>query len=144
MVLSTRTKLFKFTVDVNWVTDGVRPVSNTTCWPSTQLMQRAILPPHQRQTALDSFKRRGHLRHAKSPFSLSWDHGICEATKDHSGASSKRRSICGLHFEEPLNWDSLRAALWCNWPSNAPQKDADPELRHKSWLVNIYKSTVGH
>ena len=26
-----------------------------------------------------------------------------------------RRSICGVHLEEPLNWDSLRAALWRNW-----------------------------
>ena len=42
----------------------------------------------------------------------------------------KRRSICGLHLEELSNWDSLCEALWCNWPSNAPLKDADPELRH--------------
>ena len=63
--------------------------------------------------------------------------GICEATKDSHSASSKknekRGSICGLHLEEPLNWDSLRAALGRNWPSNALPKDADPELRHSMY-----------
>ena len=44
--------------------------------------------------------------------------GICEATKDHSDASSKNR-------ERRSIWRSLHAALWCSWPSNAPVKDAD-------------------
>ncbi len=44
MVLPTRPKLFPFTLDVNWVTTGVRRVSDATCWSSIQLMQRAFLP----------------------------------------------------------------------------------------------------
>ena len=44
--------------------------------------------------------------------------------------TGKRRSVCGQHLEEPSDWDRLRAVLWCNWPSDAPLKDADPELRH--------------
>ena len=43
-VLSSRLKLFAFIVDLNWVTTGVHQVSNTTGWPSIQLIQRALLP----------------------------------------------------------------------------------------------------
>ena len=43
--------------------------------------------------------------------------GICEATKDRSGASSKDREK-EEHVEEASDWDS--------------QKDADPELRHSN------------
>ena len=43
-VLPTRTKLFAFTVDVKWVAPVLCRVSNTTYWPSAQLMQRALLP----------------------------------------------------------------------------------------------------
>ena len=81
------------------------------------------------------------LRHAMSPFSpfLSSFSGAqrilgyvrprrIEAM--HRPKTGKRRSICGLHLEEPLDWDSLYAVLWCNLPSNAPPKDADPELKH--------------
>ena len=49
--------------------------------------------------------------------------GICEVTKDSSGASSKKREeegcICGLHLEEPLDLDSLQMRL---------SKDADSNL----------------
>ena len=73
-----------------------------------------------------------------SPFSLSLSSfsgiaknlGTCEAMKDSSGASSKKREMCRLHLEEPSDWE-LCAALWRNWPSIAPLKDADPELRHR-------------
>ena len=41
----------------------------------------------------------------------------------HPAKTGKRRSICGLHLDEPLDWDSL-LWLWRNWPSNAPLKDA--------------------
>ena len=52
------------------------------------------------------------------------------------------------------SWDSLYAALWRNWPSNAPPKDPDPELRHSNdthigvpiipgqWLSNHSLATV--
>ena len=79
------------------------------------------------------------LHHAISPFTFFLSSftgmknpGICEAMKDHRSASSKRRkrrSICGMHLEEPLNWNGLCAALWRNWPSIAPPRDAVPELR---------------
>ena len=48
----------------------------------------------------------------------------------HPPKTWKRRSICGLRLEEPSDWDDLHTALLRNWPSNAPPKDADPELRH--------------
>ena len=56
--------------------------------------------------------------------------GICEATKDGSVASSKKREK-KEHLKEPSNWDSCRTALWRDWPSNPPPKDADPELRQQ-------------
>ena len=37
--------------------------------------------------------------------------------------TGKRRSVCGLHLEEPLNWGRACTALWRHWPSV-------PELRH--------------
>ena len=40
--------------------------------------------------------------------------GICEATKDSSGASSKKREK-KEHLEEPSNRDSHRELLWRNW-----------------------------
>ena len=52
----------------------------------------------------------------------------------HPPIRGKRRSICGLHLEESLDWDRLHVALWRNWPSNAPLKDVDPELRHSMCL----------
>ena len=75
------------------------------------------------------------LRHAMSPFSLSFlffkrtkNLGICEATKDRSDASSKNREK-KEHLEEP--------ALWRNWPSNAPLKDSEAELKRSmcDWLL---------
>ena len=56
----------------------------------------------------------GDLRHAMSPFSLFLSFFL-------SSFSGSQR-ILGKK-------EHLWAALWCNWPSNAPQKDADPELR---------------
>ena len=47
------------------------------------------------------------IHHAKSPFSFL---GICEATKDRSGASSRNREK-KEHLEEPSDWDRLHAAL---------------------------------
>ena len=47
----------------------------------------------------------------------------CETMKDRSGASSRNREK--EHLEEPSDWDRLHAALWRNWPSNAPLKDPD-------------------
>ena len=46
----------------------------------------------------------------------------------HPPKTGKRRP----RLEEPSDWDSLRAALWRNWLSNAPLKDAEPELRHSN------------
>ena len=66
--------------------------------------------------------------------------GICEAVKDSSSAFSKNREK-KEHLEEPSDWDSLRTALWRNWPSNAPLKDADPELRHSKWLREQHRPT---
>ena len=56
------------------------------------------------------------LRHAMSPFSLFLSYffgrvknlGICEATKDRSGASSRNREK-KEHLEEPSDWDRLHA-----------------------------------
>ena len=62
------------------------------------------------------------LRHAMSPYSLFFSsfssaqrilgyvrpRRIVAARPPKRG---KRRSICGLHLEEPLDWDSLHAAL---------------------------------
>ena len=54
--------------------------------------------------------------------------GICEATKDGSGASYKNRER-RLHLEEPLDWDKIGLQM-------RPTKDAGPELRHsKSDLI---------
>ncbi len=44
MVLSAGPKLCAFTVNVNWVSTGIRRVSNNTGWHSIQLMQRTLLP----------------------------------------------------------------------------------------------------
>ena len=44
----------------------------------------------------------------------------------HPPKTGKRRTHLWLHLEEPLNWDSLRAALWCNWPSNASFEECSP------------------
>ena len=46
----------------------------------------------------------------------------------HPPKREKRR----LHLEEPLNWGSLRMALWCNWPSNASSEGCKPwiETQH--------------
>ena len=46
----------------------------------------------------------------------------------HPSKRGKRRP----HLEEPSDWDSLHATLWCDWLSNAPPKVADPELRHSN------------
>ena len=74
------------------------------------------------------------LHHPMSPFSVFFfgrakNHGICEATKDSSGASSKEKETKVAFV------DCFRSALWCNWPSNAIPKDADPELRHSKCLL---------
>ena len=62
--------------------------------------------------------------------------GICEATRDSSGASSKKREKkAGLHSKEPSNWDSLQMR---------PVKDADPELRHNNSLMLVTGSSTWH
>ena len=81
------------------------------------------------------------LHHAMSPFSLFLPKnlGICEATKDRSSASSKngKEGASG----GASDWDNLRLALWHYWLSNAPLKDAEPELRQSKYLkgtINTY------
>ena len=46
---------------------------------------------------------------------------ICEAAKDSSRASSKKREK-----KEHLNWDSLRVALWHNCPLNVASEGCRP------------------
>ena len=77
------------------------------------------------------------LHHAMSPFSLfsffffSGTQRILDYVRPrkivavHPPKPGKRRSLCGLHLEEPSHWDCLRTAWRHNWPSNAPLKDAD-------------------
>ena len=48
----------------------------------------------------------------------------------HAAKTGKRRHICGVHYENTLNWDTVRPALWCNCTSNAHSKCADPEVGH--------------
>ena len=56
----------------------------------------------------------------------------------------KEGRICGLHLKEPSNWESLYAALLRNWPSNAPLKDADTEVRHSNSLMLVTGSSTWH
>ena len=60
--------------------------------------------------------------------------GICEATKDDSGASSKNSE------KKQRLWAASGGAfrLGCNWPSNAPSKYANPELRHSKWVETAF------
>ena len=57
----------------------------------------------------------------------------------HPPGRGNRRNIRGLHLE-PSDRDSLHVALWHNWSSNAPLKDADPELRHSKCLIYMFYS----
>ena len=77
------------------------------------------------------------LHHAMSPFSLFLSSfsgaqrilGYVRPRRTvavHPPKRRKGRSICGLHLEEPSNWDSLRAVLWHNWPSNAAFEGCRP------------------
>ena len=86
------------------------------------------------------------LRRAMLPFSLfcmghAKNFGICEATKDSSGASSEKNRnegrICGLHLKEPSNWDSLCVALWRNWPSSGLQAKL-------FWCVSVNVNVLPH
>ena len=65
-------------------------------------------------------------------FGLAKNLGTCEATKDSSHASSKKRAFVELYSEEPSNWDSLRAALWRNWTSNAAPEGCSPWMNSGS------------
>ena len=65
--------------------------------------------------------------------------GICEAM---SSKKRENKGACVGCMEEPLNWDSLREAECYKWPSNAPPKDADPELRHSKWVQDRSKMRV--
>ena len=50
----------------------------------------------------------------------------------HPPKRGKEGRICGLHLEEPSNWDSLRVASWRNWTSNASSEGCRPwnETQH--------------
>ena len=43
----------------------------------------------------------------------------------HPPKSVKSR-LCGVHLEEPSNWDSLHAALWHNWTSKCGLRRMQP------------------
>ena len=62
--------------------------------------------------------------------------------KDRSDASSKNREK-EEHLEEPSDWDNLHTAYWCNWPSNAPLKDADQNW-DTSFVYNVSPTPVNY
>lgn len=59
-VLLTRIKLTSFTADVNWVTDKVPRLSNPTCRPSAQQMQRSSPAPSPKMCVYVCVTFEGH------------------------------------------------------------------------------------
>ena len=98
------------------LTFGAFPGCVTRCFTLTS----RLLPPKWLSTSRDvaifsfSFLFFGRAKNL----------GTCEATKDHSGASSRKQGKEGASGGASDS-DSLHTALWHKWPSNAPLKDAD-------------------
>ena len=120
---------------------GAFPGCVTRCFTLTS----QFLPPRPTKVTIYTTQ----CRHFLSFFFFKENLWICEATKDSSGASSKEREkrarFVGCILDQPLDRDSLRMALWPNWPSNAPPKDAHPELRHSnSEGANYEQNSLRH
>ena len=63
----------------------------------------------------------------------------------HPLKTGNRRPHCGVHLEVPLNWDSLRAALWRNWPSIKCSSEgcrAWIETQQLSWWQETFTSAA--
>ena len=84
------------------------------------------------------------LRHAMSPFSLFLSSflgahrilGYVRPWRVIAVYTTKRGKRSGLHLEELSNSDSLRAGLWCNWPSNAASEGCRPWIESQQVIRN--------
>ena len=123
------------------------PMGRSSLW-SISWLRHQMFYPYVTISAAQACKSED-LRNAMSPFSLFLSSfsgtqtilTICEATKNPSGASSKKRER-EEHLEEPSDWDSIHTTLWHNWSSDAPLKDADPELRLSYGLSVSYQTVL--
>ena len=120
---------------------------------SISWLRHQMFYPYVTITAAQA-RENGNLRHAMSPFSLflssflgaqrilgyvrSWR--IVAVHPPKRGKDEGR--ICGLHLEEPSNWDSLWTALWHNWPSNAASEGCRPWIETQQMTYYLIMNYV--
>ena len=93
--------------------------------------------------ACESDDRRLAMSHFLSFFLLFWVskepwHMCGHMCFIHKNGKGGR--IWRLHLDETSNWDSLRAALWRNWPSNAASEGCRPWIETRP--ISFYLQTI--